>query len=237
MTGASGVLGRHVATELERRGHTVRYATRFARDGWITMDFRRPETVAKAAAGTDAIVHCAADPFGKARAVEVEGLRRLRDAAPDARIVYPSIVGCDRIRFSYYRVKYDAERKLARMGGDHAIVRLTQFHEFADRLARLPLPMVFAGMRAQTIAASDAARAVSDVVEGHDRGIVGDVGGPEVHRMIDLVKARLRADGRRRFVMRLPVGWSGFRAGYNLCPDDAVGTITWEQHLAAGSDE
>ncbi len=235
VTGASGVLGSVLVDELQRRGHRVRRASRRPRDGWVVADATKPASLAAACAGMDAVVHCAADPFGRARAVEVEGIQALRAAAPRARLVYPSIVGCDRIRFSYYRVKSAAEQALAAAGGDYAILRLTQFHEFADRLARLPVPMAFVAMRAQTIAASDAAAALADVVEGTRRGRWDDVGGPEVHAMADLIRQRLRADGRHRPIVRVPVGVGGFRAGYNLCPERRVGRITWAEHLAGTS--
>ncbi len=235
VTGASGILGAPLVAELERRGHAVRRGTRRQRNGWLAVDVLKPDTLEAACRGVQAIVHCAADAFGKARAVEVDGLLALRAAAPGARLVYPSIVGCDRINFSYYKVKDAAEKALVEAGGDHAILRLTQFHEFADRLARLPVPMAFVGMRAQTIAASEAATALADLVESNEQGRVPDVGGPEVHRMADLIRQRLRADGRHRPVVRIPVGVRGFCAGLNLCPDRRVGRITWAQHLAGTS--
>ena len=226
VTGASGILGQHVADILEATGHHVR---RGGRNGPVRFDARDPSTF-EAAVGCDVVIHCASD-IAHAKAVEVDVWQGLRDAAPDARLVYPSIVGCDQINFSYYKIKTAAEQELARVGGDHAVVRITQFHEFADRLARLPLPMVFVGMRAQTIAAREAAQALVDVACSDVQGRAPDVGGPEVHQMADLIKQRLRADGRRRPVLRLPIGTSGFRAGHNLCPDHVVGTTTWSEHL------
>lgn len=229
VTGASGILGTAVSQELGTRGHDVVRASRRDRPGFVRLDL---PGATEAPVPADAVVHCAAD-IAHAAAVEVEGLRTLRRLYPDARIVYPSIVGCDRIRFSYYRVKTRAERALREVGGDHAVLRITQFHEFADRLARLPVPMVFAGMRSQPIAVTDAARALVDVVEGDAQGLVGNTGGPETHRMVDLVRQRMRVEGRRRPILRLPLGYRGFRAGHNLCPDDRVGTITWAEHLEA----
>ena len=226
VTGASGVLGRAVADITEEAGHEV---LRGGRNGPVRFDARDPTTFS-VAADCDVVIHCASD-IRHAKAVEVDLWPKLRAAAPHARLVYPSIVGCDRIKFSYYRVKTAGEAALVAAGGDHAVLRITQFHEFADRLARLPIPMDFVGMKAQTIAAKDPARALVDVALSKVQGRAPDVGGPEVHAMADLIKQRLRADGRKRPVLRLPIGTKGFRAGHNLCPDQAVGTTTWAEHL------
>jgi hypothetical protein len=51
----------------------------------------------------------------------------------------------------------------------------------------------------------------------------------------DLLNTWLAARGKRTRVMRAPLmgkGAAGFRAGYNCCPDNADGTVTWEQYLA-----
>lgn len=237
VTGATGTLGGKVSVELERRGHEVVRSSRTKRPGWMELDFLHPETVPRTSHDVDAIVHCAASGNpSKTVKVEGDGMIALRKAAPRARIVYPSIVGCDRLGAAFFAAKAKSEAAVKRAGGNHAIIRFTQFHEFADKLARLPLPMSFVGMRAQTLAADEAAKALADVVEGNGQGLVGEMGGPAVHRMIDLVKARLRADGRHRPVLRMPVARKGLLAGYNLVgPNARRGRITWAQHLQAAT--
>jgi uncharacterized protein YbjT (DUF2867 family) len=224
-----------MSAELERRGHKVLRSSRSARPGWLQLDFLAANPGNGVPADLDAIVHCAASGNpSKTIKVEGDGMVALRRAAPRARIVYPSIVGCDQIRASFFRAKATSEEALKRAGGNHAILRLTQFHEFADRLARLPIPMVFAGMRTQPVAAVEAGKALADVAEGCGQGLVGEMGGPEVHRLVDLVRARIKADGRHRPILHVPVGTRDLRAGRNLPdPSSPKGRITWAQHMKA----
>jgi uncharacterized protein YbjT (DUF2867 family) len=232
LTGASGVLGRHVHRFLREDGHQVVSLSRNPprKDGWARADLATGQGVAEASRGAEALVHCATHPFQTAQ-VDLEGLRHLRRAAPDARIVYPSIVGVDRIAFPYYRAKVAVEREV--QTAEHAIVRLTQFHEFPHQLAALPFPVVPWGFRTQPIAAREAARAVADAVEGPG-GRRPDVGGPEVHSLRALVRRVREAQGRRAIVPAVPMpGSLGFRQGLNLCPDRRVGRQTWDEHFEA----
>lgn len=230
LTGATGVLGRHVHDTLAILGHDVLALSRRAHQGkgWVRADLRTGEGVAEAVRGAEAIVHCATHPF-RTKAVDRDGLRRLREAAPHVRVVYPSIVGVDAVAFPYYKQKLAIEGDLA--GSEHAIVRFTQFHEFPHQLAALPLPLVPAGFRTQPIAAREAAQSLADAVEG-PKGRRPDVGGPEVHELKTLIRRVTGARGRRMPVLEAPMpGSSGFKAGLNLCPDRKVGRQTWDEHF------
>jgi uncharacterized protein YbjT (DUF2867 family) len=62
------------------------------------------------------------------------------------------------------------------------------------------------------------------------------MGGPRVYPMADLVRGYLRASGKRRPILSVPIpgrAASALREGANLTPDHAVGTRTWEDFLAA----
>ncbi|MGB0652875.1 MAG: SDR family oxidoreductase [Thermoplasmatota archaeon] len=232
IVGAAGTLGKHVAEQAGAAGHDVVRTSRRARgDGWSAMDLTKdlPELEA------DVVIHCGADPFGKGAAVEVGAMAKLRAAAPDARILYPSIVGVDRIpQFRYYRIKLAAEEALAAAGGDHAIVRFTQFHEFADRFAAMPVVVFPRHFRFQSLAASEAAAELVHLAETDDQGLIGDFGGPEVLHLRQMVRDRLATDGRRKLVVPLPLGGfsKALAAGLNLCPEAARGQRTWKEHLA-----
>src|SRR3954454_13089802 len=85
VTGASGVLGGAVVTELVRRGHRVRAMTRRLidlppRTTKVRADLATGEGLDDAVAGVATIVHCATDPV-RHRAVDEEGTRRLPQAA------------------------------------------------------------------------------------------------------------------------------------------------------------
>ena len=76
-------------------------------------------------------------PRGNPWEVDVAGTRRLVQAVDRDRLqhlVYISIVGVDRIPFSYYRAKYAAEQVLLASGLPVTLLRVTQFHGFVDTL-------------------------------------------------------------------------------------------------------
>ncbi|MHB1262657.1 MAG: SDR family oxidoreductase [Thermoplasmatota archaeon] len=230
LTGATGVLGRHVHRALSALGHDVTAVSRRPPNvaGWARADLRTGEGVAAAVRRAEAIVHCATDPM---RPVETDrdGLCRLREAARDARIVYPSIVGVDKVGFPYYKEKLAVEQDVA--AGEHAILRLTQFHEFPHQLASLPVMVLPAGFRTQPLAAHEAGALLAACVDG-PAGRRPDAGGPEVHELRTLVRRVAEARGRRMPVVEVPMpGTSGFRAGLNLCEDRKVGRQTWDEHF------
>jgi uncharacterized protein YbjT (DUF2867 family) len=155
-----------------------------------------------------------------------------------ARFVYPSIVGVDRIPLGYYRGKLDCERVIESSGVSHAILRSTQWHTFADeicrRLTRTPLVMVPKGMRSQLLDPGEIAdRMVALIEEGYE-GLAPDMGGPVAVDYKTIVRTYLRAKGKKRAVVAVPIPGKavrGFREGHNLTPDHADGKITWEEWL------
>lgn len=227
--GARGVLGRFVVQHARNTGHEVLEA---GRSGPVSVDLTGDVDVH----GASVVIHCAAEPFSKhERTVEVDAMAKIRHAAPEARIIYPSIVGVDRIPgFRYYQTKVAAEQALAAAGGNYAILRLTQFHEFADRFARMPIPTFPRHFQFQSLAATEAAAALVDLIEDSRTGMVGEMGGPEVIPLKVMVKQRMKQDGRRRPIVTIPMGSFSrdLKAGKNLCPDAAMGRITWQEHLA-----
>jgi uncharacterized protein YbjT (DUF2867 family) len=230
LTGATGVLGRHTHRALSALGHDVTAVSRRPRQGpgWAQADLRTGHGVAAALRDAEAIVHCATNPLSPGR-TDREGLRRLREAAPRARVVYPSIVGVDQVPYPYYKHKLAIEQDLA--GGEHVILRLTQFHEFPHQLAALPVMMVPAGFRTQPIAAHEAGALLAACVDGPP-GRRPDAGGPDVHELRTLVRRVAEARGRTMPVLEVPMpGSAGFKAGLNLCPDRKVGRQTWDEHF------
>jgi uncharacterized protein YbjT (DUF2867 family) len=71
---------------------------------------------------------------------------------------------------------------------------------------------------------------------GSPAGLAPDIAGPRAYPMADLVRAYLRAVGKRRPLLpvRLPgKAAAAVRAGANLNNERAVGQLTWEEFLAA----
>ncbi|MFC7878409.1 SDR family oxidoreductase [Isoptericola sp. NPDC057391] len=209
--------------------------------------------------GADAVVDTSNGMTPAAQAVFTAGALRVAEAAGRAgagRAVVLSIAAVDRSGYGYYRAHAEQERVYAAGPVPATIVRATQFHEFLDlflgrgsrlgawsRLGLLPYPR---GCRFQTIDLRDVARALVDAAEGADPlGVApttgpsgaptATVGGPQVLDARTMAAAWRRSHGSRRLPVGVPLpGALGefFRAGRNLVPDAAVGTITYDQWLA-----
>jgi uncharacterized protein YbjT (DUF2867 family) len=241
VTGGTGALGRVVVERLVADGHDVTVASRRARPddaagspGWATVDWRTGSGLDAALADADTVVHCANGYHG----IDIE--RRLVDTALRSgkpHVVYVSIVGVDRIPFFYYRAKLAAERLFADSGLPWTVLRATQFHGLVRELFALgscsplmPVPDVCV----QPIDVTDVAARLAELAAGEPAGYAGELGGPEVRSVRELATTYLRVSGRSRSVVpiRLPgKAFRAYRAGGNLTPDHAVGTITFENYL------
>lgn len=247
LTGATGVLGRELRPRLLDAGHELRAASRSPRTGekaeWVELDLADGRGLPEAVDDVDVVVHCASDARGDSEAVDVRGTERLLDAAADAEVsnfLYVSIVGIDDIPYSYYQHKLQAEQAVTTSAVPSTIVRVTQFHPFVAYLlytvSRLPVWPLPVGFQLQPIDPGEAAAAVVDHATVDASGRVPDVGGPEVLSVRALAERYREERGLRRPIVRLPIPGSvasAFRAGYATCPGRAVGTVTWEEWLAA----
>ncbi|MFC7139170.1 SDR family oxidoreductase [Halosimplex aquaticum] len=255
VTGATGTLGRPLRSRLAEAGETVRAASRSPPDEtddaserrdaveWVELDLADGTGLERAVGGVDVVVHAATAPQGDSEAVDVDGTERLLDAAESAgvdHVVYPSIVGIEAVPYSYYRHKLAAERAVEASEVPATILRATQFHQFVDQIlgmaARVPVWPLPTTFRVQPVDAGEVADALVDCAIGEPRGRVPPVGGPEVRTLGELAVAYREARGLRRPIVRLPLPGavaSAFRAGEATCPDRAVGTVTWEEWLAA----
>lgn len=207
----------------------------------------------QALTGAAAVVDTSNGTAGRALQVFVVGADRVARAAADAgvrRIAVLSIAGCDRGTYAYYRMHAAQERTYLAGPVPATVVRSTQFHDFLelftgrggrlDRWARLGSVPYPRGVRFQPIDVTDVARALVDAaLEGTAGGGASSgtrtVGGPEVLDARDMTHAWARAHGARGPVVGVPLPGalgSFFRAGLNLAPDDAVGTVTYGQWLA-----
>jgi uncharacterized protein YbjT (DUF2867 family) len=106
----------------------------------------------------------------------------------------------------------------------------------ARKMAKLPVVPIPGGLRFQPVDARDVAARLGDLALGAPAGLVGDLAGPAVYPMADLMRGYLRVAGKRRPLLpvRMP-GKAGraYRAGDNLTLTGAsTGTRTWEAFLA-----
>jgi uncharacterized protein YbjT (DUF2867 family) len=162
--GATGSLGRALTSELGRRGHIVRAASRSAqppqptqpqqptqRTGPTDAGLVRPVRVdvatgdglARALEGADVVVDAANSRSLRRRALDavlVHGTGRVLRACHDAgdtRYVGISIVGIDTVPHPYYRAKVRQEHVIERALGPWSLLRATQFHELIDQLMQV----------------------------------------------------------------------------------------------------
>jgi len=213
---------------------------------FVTGDLATGEGIEAAVEGTEIVVHCAGSTKGdegKAR-----HLVRAASRAGVRHLVYISVVGADRIpvasaidraMFGYFGSKLAAERVVAESGLPWTTLRGTQFHDLilmtARQMARLPVLPVPPGFRFQPVDAGEVANRLVELALGTPAGLVPDIAGPRVYGMAELLRGYLRARGKHRPIMPVPLPGKAaraFRAGANLAPDRAVGRRTWEDFLA-----
>ncbi|MCS0639731.1 NAD(P)H-binding protein [Streptomyces sp. LP05-1] len=236
VTGGTGTLGSHVTERLRAEGHEVRVLSRKSRP--YAVDLRTGAGLDRALAGVDTVVHCASSPAGgdeEAARNLIAGARR----AGVGHLVYISIVGVDRVPYSYYRSKLAVERLVEESGLGWTTLRATQFHELVVSvlgvLAKTPAVMVLpAGLSDQPVEVREVAGRLAELAAGAPAGRVPDMAGPQVLALPELARAYLRATGRSRKLLSLPLAgrtYRAFRSGGHLAPDRAVGTVTFEEYL------
>ncbi|MEU9915588.1 SDR family oxidoreductase [Streptomyces sp. NPDC051001] len=237
VTGGTGTLGRLVAERLRADGHEVRVLSRHAQP--YAVDLREGGAALDAAVeGVDTVVHCASTQTGgdeKAAAHLIAAARR----AGVGHLVYISIVGVDRVPFGYYRSKLAVEKQVEESGLGWTVLRATQFHDLLVRvfraMAKSPVMMLPAGVSDQPVEVAEVADRLAELAAGPPAGRVADLGGPEVRSFESLARAYVKATGRRRAVVNVPLAgkaYRGFRAGGHLAPAQAVGKGTFEEYLA-----
>jgi uncharacterized protein YbjT (DUF2867 family) len=251
VTGGTGTLGRLVVARLRDAGRDVRALSRHSHEGeegveFVTGDLSTGEGIDAAVEGTEIIVHCAGTAKG-----DDDKARHLVRAALGAgvrHLVNVSVVGADRVpvesaidraMFGYFASKLAAERVVAESGVPWTTLRATQFHDLilmtARAMAKLPVIPVPPGIRFQPVDAGEVADQLVELAFGTPAGLAPDIAGPRVYGMADLLRGYLRASGKHRPIVALPLPGKAaraFRAGVNLAPDRAVGRRTWEDFLA-----
>jgi len=249
--GATGVLGRLVATELAARGDEVISVSRsLPRDAVIGSEHRRADLATGvglegALAGAEAVVDAANDSSRHAATVLVDGTRRLLEAEAVAGVghhVAISIVGCDRVPIGYYRAKTGQEEAVAAGGVPWTLLRATQFHQLvagalaSAARARLQPRGPF---QLQPIDPALVAARVADAVHAGPGGRLPAIAGPEVATLTQVAEAWVARRAGRLLPLPLPAIGKAGRAlrGGALCDRAAaVPGPTFAAWLDAGGD-
>ena len=232
--GATGFVGSHLVPILIEGGHTVRAISRRGarRAGWTdgveahAADVETGEGLREAVAGADVIVHLVAIPReSRGRTFEnvnVRGVGRVLDAAAAGgvpRIVHISVLGAtDDPRLAYISSKWRGEQLVRDSGLGWVVFRPSLMFGSGDgffNLIKTTLTWWSPGVIAipgdgsstfQPLSVDDLATAVRMAVDEPGRdGSVYEVGGPEVVTYREIVDRVMRATGKRRLKLKVPV--------------------------------
>lgn len=257
VTGGTGHLGRDIVSRLQEQDHQVRVLARTPGQDtsveWMQGDLATGQGVTEAVSGTDVIVHAAtfspaasrgmfrpADFVRSPSEVDIGGTRQLLGAAGQAGVthfLYVSIVGVQRSRVPYLRLKAAAENLVRQSGVPYSIVPATQFYWLTDRMlgrmARLPVWTLPTTLPMQLADEGDFARYVVECVADGPGGDRQPFGGPQVMGFGEIAQQYLAARRLQRRIVPVPVPRAAVRAAAALtCPDGRRGTTTWAEWLS-----
>ena len=231
LTGATGLVGSHLLARLVASGRPVRCLVRDPRRLGADRvrvqialgDLADPPSFRNALRGVDTVVHLAAairdQPRGSIEELNAVATWRMVQAARKAgvqRFVFFSAQSAsahDRTRFM--RAKALAERAVAESGVPHTIFAPSivyapgdVFLTLLERLALLPVVPISGSGRAlfQPIWAQDVADCVMAALERPERVERYELSGPETLSYDAIVELVLRAVGRPRPLVHVPLG-------------------------------
>lgn len=230
--GGGGFVGRYVAQRLLKRGARVRIVARdphgafflkpqggLGQTQFIAADITKPATVARAVAGSDAVVNLVGVLSGQFQAVHVEGARAVAHAAAAAgarAFVQISAIGADPASPSAYgRSKGEGEAAVRAAFPTATILRPSIVFgaedDFLNRFARMMqlspvVPIIAPATRFQPVFVGDVARAVASAAlepQGH-AGKTYELGGPDIVSMAELNRLIATMIDRRPTFVEVP---------------------------------
>ncbi|HWL47329.1 MAG TPA: complex I NDUFA9 subunit family protein [Sphingomonadaceae bacterium] len=260
--GGGGFLGRYVVQELLQARARVRVAERDPRDAWfvkplgglgqtqfVAADITRPETVARAVAGADAVVNLVGILKGDFARVHQAGAAHVAKAAAEAgagALVQISAIGADRGSASAYGRSKALGEAAAREGfAGVTVIRPSLLFgpedRFVNRLAELArllpvVPVIRPALRVQPAYVVDVARAIAGatLAPAAHAGRTYDLGGPQTLTMRELQAWVIAATGRDRATVAVPDALAAALARFTGWIPGAP--LTWDQWLMLQSD-
>jgi NADH dehydrogenase len=231
LIGGGGFLGRYVARELMRDGTRVRIAQRDPRQAYflrtqgglgqtqfLAADIARPDTVARAVEGADAVVNLVGVMGGNMERIHVDGARAVAEAAARAgakALVHVSAIGADAHgAAAYARSKGQGEDAVRQAFPGATILRPSivfgredQFvNRFAGMVSAPIVPILRAPVKFQPVFAGDVGEAVATALrdpESHGHKTY-ELGGPDVISMGELVRWIAQTLGRKPTFLEMP---------------------------------
>jgi NADH dehydrogenase len=245
LTGATGTVGSALLRRLTAEGRPVRALVRDQRrlgDQRVRVqialgDLSHPPSFRNALRGVDTVVHLAASirdqPMGSIEELNAVATLRLVRAAERAgvrRFVFFSALNAHHhSRTRFFRAKALAEEAVEESDLASVILRPSIIYTpgdpwltLLDRLSRLPAVPISGSGRAlyQPVWAEDVADAVISALASANSAY--ELAGPEVLSYNDIVRTVLRAAGRRRRLLHVPL--PVVRASLKVLP-----LATWEE--------
>ncbi|MGC6399965.1 complex I NDUFA9 subunit family protein [Sphingomonas sp. FW199] len=253
--GGGGFLGRYIAQELLAAGARVRIAQRDPRKAFylkplgglgqvqfVAADITRPDRVARAIAGSDAVVNLVGILNGRFDAVHAVGAGNVARAAADAGVsalVQISALGADAGSPSAYgRSKAAGEAAVLAAFPAATILRPSivfgredQFvNRFAGMIAAAPVvPVLKADAKFQPVYVADVAQAVVRAIAdpGKHGGKTYALGGPDIITMGGLNRWIAEAIGRSSAIVELPDWVGGGIARLGFLPGAPITRDQW----------
>ncbi|KQN35512.1 3-beta hydroxysteroid dehydrogenase [Sphingomonas sp. Leaf407] len=250
--GGGGFVGRYVVQELLKAGARVRIAQRDPRQAlylktqgglgqtqFVAADLSKPETVARAVAGSDGVVNLVGVLAGDFDKVHVAGARTVAEAAQAAgatAFVQISAIGADANSPSAYgRSKAGGEEAVRQAFPGATILRPSIVfgredgfvNRFAGMIARAPaligrpiVPVMAASAKFQPVYVVDLAQVIVKALGDPDRfgGQTYAIGGPDVVTMGGLNRWIAQAIGRDVRFLEIPNELGSVIAAMPLTP-------------------
>jgi uncharacterized protein YbjT (DUF2867 family) len=254
LIGGGGFLGRYVAQALLKGGARVRIAQRDPRQAaylrplgglgqtqLIAADVTKPDTLARAVQGSDAVVNLVGVLAGNFQGVHVAGAAAVAKAAAAAGVealVHVSAIGADAQSASAYgRSKGEGEAAVRAAFPAATILRPSIvfgqedafLNRFAGLIAKAPVvPVLRAAAKFQPVFAADVADAVAAAIAtpGAYAGETFELGGPDVISMGDLNRWLAKTIGRDVSIVEIPDAFGALLARAGFLPG---APITWDQ--------
>lgn len=255
LIGGGGFLGRYVAQALLRDGARLRVAQRDPRQAWflkslgqlggtqtVAADITRPDTIARAVRGSDAVVNLVGILAGDFQRVHVGGARAIADACAAegvSGLAHVSAIGADPESPSAYgRSKGEGEAAVRAVFPEATILRPSivfgredQFlNRFAGLIARLPIvPILSPATRFQPVFVGDVADAVSGALSD-PRAHAGrnyELGGPDILSMAELNRYIAQEIGRDPPFVEVPDSVGSMIAKLGFLPGAPITSDQW----------
>lgn len=239
VAGGTGVLGRHIVTTAEGRGHETVVLTRGS-----GVDLYAGTGLDRHLEGVDVVIDATSVRAMTAKA-SIDFFRTVTQHLVTAgrrlgvrHHVAVSIIGAREAPFSYYAGKR-AQEDLVLDQPNGTVVRAAQFHEFAGQMmarARLGPVCIVPTMRSQPVAAREVAGLLLDVAEGEPQGEGPEIAGPEEARVAQLARQVIFRDGSHARVLEVALPGAFGRAMRDgtlvARPDTTLGRVGFDEWLA-----